>query len=261
MLWTQVVISSAMLVAFTWSYSDFNRAQYQCLVEAYPEHLSHIDGNHVVWKDGTRMQLDHGRRYSDHDAWLDNACLRDQLLQCYAHADHTSAPALNFDPGRARYEPFFRKMYGFNKKEVEANLTDIVWMPGVFNQKLRVSKVNNVHRKLEAVSRELAALPKSFHKYLRKPGGTFNWRVIAGTKRLSMHSFGVTIDINVLESHYWRNTFPDSNGRYRYRNNIPLEIVRIFERHGFIWGGRWYHYDTMHFEYRPELLFPGCCCT
>ena len=32
-----------------------------------------------------------------------------------------------------------------------------------------------------------------------------------------------------------------------------MEIVRIFEKHGFIWGGRWYHYDTMHFEYRPEL--------
>ena len=28
----------------------------------------------------------------------------------------------------------------------------------------------------------------------------------------------------------------------------------IFEKHGFIWGGRWYHYDTMHFEYRPELV-------
>jgi hypothetical protein len=39
-----------------------------------------------------------------------------------------------------------------------------------------------------------------------------------------------------------------------YKNQIPLEIVKIFEKYGFIWGGRWYHYDTMHFEYRPELL-------
>ncbi|MDD5211432.1 MAG: M15 family metallopeptidase, partial [Sulfuricurvum sp.] len=29
-------------------------------------------------------------------------------------------------------------------------------------------------------------------------------------------------------------------------------------KYGFIWGGRWYHYDTMHFEYRPELLAPSC---
>lgn len=39
-----------------------------------------------------------------------------------------------------------------------------------------------------------------------------------------------------------------------YRNRIPADVVQAFERHGFIWGGRWYHYDTMHFEYRPELL-------
>ena len=31
-------------------------------------------------------------------------------------------------------------------------------------------------------------------------------------------------------------------------------LVTVFENHGFIWGGKWRHYDTMHFEYRPELL-------
>ena len=34
----------------------------------------------------------------------------------------------------------------------------------------------------------------------------------------------------------------------------PREIVAAFEAQGFIWGGKWYHYDIMHFEYRPELL-------
>ena len=37
-------------------------------------------------------------------------------------------------------------------------------------------------------------------------------------------------------------------------NRIPPDIVAAFERHGFIWGGRWMHFDTMHFEFRPELL-------
>ena len=41
-----------------------------------------------------------------------------------------------------------------------------------------------------------------------------------------------------------------------YKNRMPLEIVEAFEHEGFIWGGQWAHYDTMHFEYRPELL-PG----
>ena len=46
----------------------------------------------------------------------------------------------------------------------------------------------------------------------------------------------------------------NKHGAIPYRNKIPMEIVDIFEKHGFIWGGKWYHYDTMHFEYRPELL-------
>jgi len=39
-----------------------------------------------------------------------------------------------------------------------------------------------------------------------------------------------------------------------YRNRLPFGIVQIFEKHGFIWGGKWGHFDTMHFEYGPELL-------
>jgi len=34
---------------------------------------------------------------------------------------------------------------------------------------------------------------------------------------------------------------------------MPQSVVDAFERQGFIWGGKWNHYDTMHFEYRPEF--------
>ena len=40
----------------------------------------------------------------------------------------------------------------------------------------------------------------------------------------------------------------------KYHNTFNMKVVEIFERHGFIWGGRWYHFDTMHFEYRPEMF-------
>ena len=73
---------------------------------------------------------------------------------------------------------------------------------------------------------------------------------------MSTHAFGIAIDIGVSESNYWRLDYPeaDENDTIAYRNTFPLELVEVFERHGFIWGGRWYHYDTMHFEYRPEIL-------
>ena len=109
--------------------------------------------------------------------------------------------------------------------------------------------------KLKAVSADLDALPDSFVKYLTPSGGTYNCRVIAGTTRPSVHGNGAAIDINVAWSDYWRNHQP-VGGKHPYKNRIPWEIVEIFERHGFIGGGKWYHYDTMHFEYRPELLAP-----
>ena len=34
----------------------------------------------------------------------------------------------------------------------------------------------------------------------------------------------------------------------------PAAIVSAFEAEHFVWGGRWNRYDTMHFEWRPELF-------
>ena len=83
-------------------------------------------------------------------------------------------------------------------------------------------------------------------KYIDNIAGTFNYRNIAKTDQLSAHSWGIAIDINVANSHYWQ-------WHKEYKNLIPKEIVYVFEKNGFIWGGRWEHFDTMHFEYRPEL--------
>jgi hypothetical protein len=79
------------------------------------------------------------------------------------------------------------------------------------------------------------------------------WREIAGTYRFSPHSFGIAIDVGANIARYWRWEKVDFRKTVRAEDSFPLEVVRIFERHGFIWGGQWYHYDTMHFEYRPEL--------
>ena len=54
------------------------------------------------------------------------------------------------------------------------------------------------------------------------------------------------------KSAYWRWDPPARLATFQ--RDWPVEIVEAFERHGFIWGGKWWHYDTMHFEYRPELL-------
>ena len=231
----------------------------QDLLAAYPDHLSHAEGNLLYWKDGTTMPYDDGQNDKDFLTLLNQADLEDQMAQSYPK-DSTYQPLpRNRDPGRIRYEPFFLKMYGASPQAVKAKLRTIYWMPKTYNVPLQVSTINGIDKKLEAISAILDQKPH-LHPYLKNPGGTFNWRKIAGTERLSTHSFGMTIDINVAFSDYWRwhikNPTEDSPNPIVYRNRIPLELVAIFEAHGFIWGGKWYHYDTMHFEYRPELLQP-----
>jgi len=73
---------------------------------------------------------------------------------------------------------------------------------------------------------------------------------------MSAHSYGIAIDIAVEYSNYWKWTSPKAEelSVIPYVNRIPIEIVKVFEKHGFVWGGRWYHFDTMHFEYRPEIV-------
>jgi peptidoglycan L-alanyl-D-glutamate endopeptidase CwlK len=226
------------------------------LLKAYPDELSASRDNELVWKDGTvtPYQSNSGAAPS-FDVFLDHADLADQFSQAYPLEPWTPPPSVNSDPGRARCLAFFKKMYGGTQAEVERHLVSIRWMPGLGSQTVRVTTVNGIDRKLMAVQEELTRLPIEMQKrYLVPSAGAFNWRPIAGTDRLSMHSFGAAIDLNVDVSNYWKWTKPDSAERYPYHNNFPPEIVAIFERHGFIWGGKWYHYDTMHFEYRPELI-------
>jgi hypothetical protein len=173
----------------------------------------------------------------------------------YPAGEASQPPARNADPGRARNRAFFDKMYGDCRKgEVERHLAEVVWLPNKARQIVKVTKINAVAEKLAAVSRELDRLPARFDVFLVPAAGAYNCRLIAGTGRPSAHGHGIAIDVSLKGADYWRWSRPGAGGDYPYKNRIPFEIVRIFETHGFIWGGKWYHYDTMHFEYRPELL-------
>jgi peptidoglycan LD-endopeptidase CwlK len=235
----------------------------QCLIDAYPDHLdvAVLDPAHgwmVRWKDGTSMDWDDGRTDKNFQEKLDDPDLEDQMFIAYPAGRAATALGVDDDPGRIRYEPFFRKMYGASKKEVQQRLVIVRWLPESVARKLRATDVNGVDKALARVSTGLSRLPAPVRRIAESTSGPFNWRTIKGTKRLSVHSFAIGLDIGVDVSDYWRWHKPDKNGRFAYRNRIPLEIVEVFESCGFIWGGRWYHFDTMHFEYRPELLDKRC---
>jgi hypothetical protein len=228
----------------------------QRLLDAYPQFLEQRDGNALVWRDGKRMSIDDGLGPKTPEARLDAPDLKDMLGTPYP-VGVAPPPARDTDPGRARNSAFFQAMYGDCEKDgVSAHLVPVVWLPKQWGKTLQVTRVNGVAERLAAVSADLDKLPARFDTYLFPPAGTYNCRPIAGTSRLSPHGLGIAIDVATKHTDYWRWNKPGSDGRYPYRNRIPAEIVAIFEKHGFIWGGKWYHYDTMHFEYRPEM-FPA----
>jgi hypothetical protein len=223
------------------------------LLSAYPSQIIGFENNYLVFSDSSRLLFDDGKQKSAEEL-LNNPDVKDMFTYSYPKGK-VDEPVKFQDAGRIRNDDFFKKIYGRTSAEVQQNLTTIVWCPKLLGQKLQVSKINGAAQQLAAVSAELDEHPE-WKDYLLSTG-TFNWRPVRGTNnRLSSHSFGIAIDLNTKYSNYWQwdCKCTTENIDLNYKNKIPQGIIDIFEKHGFIWGGKWYHYDTMHFEYRPELL-------
>lgn len=222
------------------------------LKSAYPNHVREVTSNYIDWQDGTRMQIGGSSSLMN---WLTGRAL---------HIDRSTEIISDKDVLHARFEAFFKKMYGGTPHQVSRHLVTVYWMPHVFGTKypLKVTTVNGVDEKLRRISSELEKLPPEYYKYLENPGGSYYWRKVEGENSLSAHSFGIALDINLRYSNYWLWDYQKTNrplSELRNHqlicpNRIPMKIVQIFENEGFYWGGRWYFYDTMHFEYRPDLL-------
>ncbi|MGZ6008698.1 MAG: M15 family metallopeptidase [Rhizomicrobium sp.] len=229
-------------------------ARLDRLVRTYPDFIASHDGNWLVLKDGRRFAVSDGRTDKSFNEMIEHADIDDMFYRAYPAGASPAPPPKNFDPGRVRFEPLFNAMYGdCERGEVTPKMRSIAWLPRHGGGHVNITTANGVDKALEAVVRELDELPGRFVKYLIPNSGTYNCRKVAGSTSRSVHAWGAAIDINSAASDYWRWPAP-RNGESMWRNRIPVEIVRVFEKHGFIWGGTWYHYDTMHFEYRPELL-------
>ena len=220
----------------------------QRLLQAYPEAIKDISQNQLFFHDNTSLPFMSQESYN-YDNVLNNVDIQGQFIHPYPTLAPLTIPTT--DPGRFRNEDFFKALYGKNQEEVEKELVPVRWLPSHTNETLLFHNKHGAAKALQKVSNELDKLPPEFIKYINKPAGTYNYRKIAGTTRLSMHSFGIAIDINTQFGDYWK--WNKSGG---YQNQIPKEIIHIFESNGFIWGGRWAHFDTFHFEYRPELTLP-----
>jgi peptidoglycan L-alanyl-D-glutamate endopeptidase CwlK len=235
--------------------------QLQHFKKSYPTFIKSISQNTLIWTDGEQMRI------LNQTGTNNSPSLFDQLTQA-AYPSNKMIDCRTYipksDPGRTRNEAFFAKMYGPTETTVKEQLVTVYWMPLYFGQQfpLQVTRINGVNVRLKRVSDELELLVKrhpTFLNYLNRPSA-FYWRHILYSDRRSAHSFGIAIDLDSDYASYWiwdtgiKENRLEHVSHFPYRNFMPCDIVSIFENNGFIWGGKWQHYDTMHFEYRPELL-------
>jgi len=147
------------------------------------------------------------------------------------------------------------------RKETEKQIVDITF----FGKTTRVHK--GIQQKLAIIEEQIQDAAKTDNTIqawidnLDSPGGYY-WRAIAKTKSRSYHSYGLAIDLLPKsldgKQSYWlwasQKRSDWWNVSYNERYHPPETVIKIFESYGFVWGGKWVMFDTMHFEYRPEVF-------
>jgi len=90
---------------------------------------------------------------------------------------------------------------------------------------------------IEPLAKALQALISTGHvKELKTWDGCFNIRKKRGLSSMSLHSWGIAIDVNAFENGL--NMTP----------KLSAGFVKCFTDNGFDWGGTWTRKDGMHFQ-------------
>lgn len=225
-----------------------------CLFMGYPEYVKGITKEnekiYLIMKSDKKIIYDDKIKKSN-EGKINNPDLQDMLEVVYPIHEINNLMDKNFDPGRIRVYPLLREVYGNYKGVIEKNLINV----SVGNRNYSFNKNNKASQSLKSVMKEINDIMKhnkNIYSFVYPSSGTYNYRVISGTSRLSPHSFGIAIDLKRDNNDYWKWTSRE-NGDKRLKA-YPKELVKIFEKHNFIWGGKWGHFDILHFEYRPEFI-------
>ncbi|HAK42495.1 MAG TPA: glycoside hydrolase [Clostridium sp.] len=225
------------------------------LMMAYPEYITRIEKSEdgkvfIVTTSGKKILYD-DKRTKDFNGKMDNADLQDILEDIYPLSMLDKLLDINRDPGRFRNYNLLNEVYGSSEKLVSSNL---VGVPSPYKS-YQFNKNNGAAESLKNAMEELKQLAQgngAVSALINPVNGTFNYRVISGTGKLSPHAYGIAIDLNSNPSDYWKWASREAGEKRML--SYPKELVETFEKNNFVWGGKWGHFDILHFEYRPEIL-------
>ena len=224
------------------------------LMMAYPDEIKDIEVSkdgyiYLVLNNDEKIIYDDKNEKNQYEK-ISNADLQDTLEIIYP-LNSISAVVEGIDPGRGRDYKFLNSIYGKNQTKIEKNLSFFSTSCGniMFNKN---AKAGEALKKSLNEAKVLAEKDSKINNYIFPISGTYNYRVIQDTGRLSPHAYGIAIDLNRNDSDYWK--WVDKSKGSKRIEGYPKELVKVFENNGFVWGGKWEHFDILHFEYRPEII-------
>lgn len=157
---------------------------------------------------------------------------------------------------------FLEGLFGTTEEEIRAQGVSAEFLNRrVFVNAFCLQALKKVEEKIDT----LAATDPEVRTWVRNIEIAYSFidKEIAGTRGRSHHAFGMAIDL-IPTSYggkhvYWRwsrvfNRESWAQIPVEERWSPPQAVIEAFESHGFVWGGKWPRFDTIHFEYRPEIL-------
>ncbi len=256
-------------------------AEIRALHESYPDRIRareirwgewalKMDERWYYWAEGRLLPVEYRLRpsefvsirfYDNYD--LSPFTVRSVDEELAARLRERTRRSLTQTDDSIRFNGFLDELYEIRSRE---DADRIMVRTSFFGLGVRVHPV--VVKPLAAVEarvrRAMTADPelRDFVRSIRQAHG-YNWRTIAGTQRRSYHSYGTAVDFLPGsfggDFAYWRwaaeagvDEWWDLEREDRWIP--PQTFIEAFETEGFIWGGKWLFFDTIHFEYRPESI-------
>jgi len=161
-----------------------------------------------------------------------------------------------------RSRDFLRAMFGRTESSVRRNCVTLTFLDHeVTVNRVCAPAMTRIEREIKAASVYDPEV-RSFIQNLEVVY-SFHRKTVKGSRTLSFHAYGLALDLiptsysgkhaNWMWSRAWKR------GWYRIpredRWSPPSAVLNAFKRNGFIWGGDWIRFDTVHFEFRPEIAY------
>jgi len=224
------------------------------LIRAYPEHIKRIDikkDDFILYINKTPIHYQGGRMLSDQN--LPFAENFNTIFYPYLPGGKIF-PSIPRPLISNRSDDFLTALIGLSEREIRKQCA---WVPflgrKVFVHQICIQPLKQVEKIIMEKAKHYLTVRKFVDNI--KLIYSFDRREIEGASSLSYHAFGLALDIiprSYKRKHvYWRWSkdiikewwsIPLSE-----RWMPPLEVITAFEANGFVWGGKWFHFDNVHF--------------